>query len=224
VEPNNDEAMKWYLQSAENNYSAAQVNVGLSYVRKHDNAETKYEKNQDQAEALKWFRKAAEQNDYLGQGLLASFYEHGWGVTPDVVEADKWFLLSQDNFVRLMGKTTSRYESELVSKIPSNQGELERMMSPSQITEAKHRAGIFCNEFGVDLYKISRFSEAIAAFTQAIGFQPDDAVIYCNRGYANLWIVNFNGAEADFTKALELNPNFAHAQIGLGLARNHRSQ
>src|SRR6266446_3364491 len=45
----------------------------------------------DQAEAVKWYRKAAEQNDADAQYNLGVCYEHGEGVTKDPVEAVKWF-------------------------------------------------------------------------------------------------------------------------------------
>ena len=54
-----------------------------------------YEKGQgvtkDYAEALKWFRKAAEQGHANGQNNLGFMYEMGYGVTKDYAEALKWF-------------------------------------------------------------------------------------------------------------------------------------
>src|SRR5437773_414304 len=45
----------------------------------------------DEVEAVKWFRKAAEQNLAQAQFNLGAFYECGHGVAKDEVEAVKWF-------------------------------------------------------------------------------------------------------------------------------------
>src|SRR5947209_8753494 len=45
----------------------------------------------DQVEAVKWYRKAAEQNYARGQNSLGACYEEGAGVAKDQVEAIKWF-------------------------------------------------------------------------------------------------------------------------------------
>jgi TPR repeat protein len=45
----------------------------------------------DEAEAVRWFRKAAEENHALAQFNLAVCYENGQGVAKDEVEAVKWY-------------------------------------------------------------------------------------------------------------------------------------
>ena len=42
-------------------------------------------------EAVKWFRKAAEQNYAEAQYILGVCYEQGEGVAKDQVEAVKWY-------------------------------------------------------------------------------------------------------------------------------------
>jgi hypothetical protein len=44
----------------------------------------------DDVEAVKWFRKAAEQNDAIAQCDLGICYYNGQGVAKDEVEAMKW--------------------------------------------------------------------------------------------------------------------------------------
>ena len=46
---------------------------------------------EDEAEAVKWFRKAAEQNYADAQCILGVGYTFGQGVAKDDVEAVKWF-------------------------------------------------------------------------------------------------------------------------------------
>jgi TPR repeat protein len=45
----------------------------------------------DDAEAVKWYRKAAEQNDGMAQNNLGACYASGEGVAKDYVEAVKWY-------------------------------------------------------------------------------------------------------------------------------------
>ena len=59
------EAVKWYHKAAEQNYAAAQFNLGLCYVIGQGVVK-------DEAEAVKWYRKAAEQNNPLAQYTLGN--------------------------------------------------------------------------------------------------------------------------------------------------------
>jgi len=45
----------------------------------------------DLTEAVKWYRKAAEQGYAPAQVNLGRMYEYGWGIAQDHVEAMKWF-------------------------------------------------------------------------------------------------------------------------------------
>ncbi|MCX6924472.1 MAG: hypothetical protein NT154_14840 [Verrucomicrobia bacterium] len=64
--------------------AAAQVNLGRMYANGRGGAK-------DAAEALKWYRKAAEQNSAEGQCCLGWMYEYGHGVAKDEAEALKWY-------------------------------------------------------------------------------------------------------------------------------------
>ena len=57
------EAAKWYRKAAEQNFAAAQYNLGICYAKGEGVAK-------DQVEAVKWYRKAAEQN--LRRGSIQS--------------------------------------------------------------------------------------------------------------------------------------------------------
>lgn len=58
--------------------------------------------------------------------------------------------------------------------------------------------------------------QAIAAYTQAIGLRPDDAMTYNNRGIAYADQKQYELALADYTKAIELNPGYAEAYYNRG--------
>jgi uncharacterized protein len=51
---------------------------------------------QDYGEAVKWFRKAADQGNPFAQIKLAEMYSDGRGVPQDYGEAVKWFRKAAD--------------------------------------------------------------------------------------------------------------------------------
>ena len=53
-------------------------------------------KTQDYAEAVKWYRKAAELGVAYAQLSLGMCYQYGWGVTQDYAEAVKWYRKAAD--------------------------------------------------------------------------------------------------------------------------------
>src|SRR5260370_37955094 len=68
---------------AEAGDAESEVELGLRYLDGKD-----VPKNQ--VEAVKWFRKAAEQNFAAAQNKLGVCYGNGEGVAKDQVEAGKW--------------------------------------------------------------------------------------------------------------------------------------
>ena len=59
-------------------------------------ADVRYNKAKDYAEALKWFHKAADQENAKAQVLLGVMYYHGQGVGKDYAESLKWFHKAAD--------------------------------------------------------------------------------------------------------------------------------
>ena len=53
-----------------------------------------YGVSKDYSEAVKWYRKAAEQGDAEAQNNLGQMYRNGYGVSKDYSEAVKWFRKS----------------------------------------------------------------------------------------------------------------------------------
>ena len=51
---------------------------------------------EDDVEAVKWYRLAADQGDANAQGLLGLMYANGNGVPEDYIEAVKWYRLAAD--------------------------------------------------------------------------------------------------------------------------------
>lgn len=71
-------------QQAAGQNPAGQEHVGTMYQTGRGTAK-------DEAEAVKWFRQAAEQGHAVGQADLALMYVNGQGTAKDVAEALKWF-------------------------------------------------------------------------------------------------------------------------------------
>ena len=81
-------------------------------------------------EAVKWFRKAAEQDLALAQVHLGRMYYNGRGVSQDLVRAHMWFNLNASSLPVGPNQYQSVKNRDLVAKI----------MTPGQIAEAQRLA------------------------------------------------------------------------------------
>ncbi len=86
-----DRRKKEQPSTSQSSMTASQMyELGFDY-RKGRNGKTK-----DDAEAVKWFRKAADQGHSNGQAQLGFMYQYGYGVTKDYAEAVKWYYKSAE--------------------------------------------------------------------------------------------------------------------------------
>ena len=118
----------------------------------------------DQVEAVKWYRKAAEQNHAKAQYNLGVCYAHGEGVAKDQVEAAKWYRkAAEQNFAPAQfNLNVCYYNGEGVAKdwveaykwllLVARQGDedakksvtvLESKLTPEQIADGTTRARDF---------------------------------------------------------------------------------
>ena len=81
----NDDAFEWMMRAADGGHSAAQNNIGLSYL--HGLGAEK-----DDNKAFDWFEKSAKQGLAYAQSELAMLYYEGRGVDKDVQLAQDWWL------------------------------------------------------------------------------------------------------------------------------------
>jgi TPR repeat protein len=79
---------------------------------------------EDDVEAVKWFRKSAEQGDASAQYFLGLMYAKGEGVPKDLVEAHVWF-----NLVGAKGEEYSANSKEA-------RAEIEMKLTKFQIAKA----------------------------------------------------------------------------------------
>ena len=108
------------LQNCYSQDATSQYNLGLTYFNGQG-------VEQDYKEAVKLFRKAAEQGNASAQCRLGAMYGIGIGVTEDYIEAYKWFLLAGMN-----GRDVTEVKEWLRSR-----------MSHGQIAEAQRLAKAF---------------------------------------------------------------------------------
>ena len=105
-------------QTAEQGDAETQNKLGLMYDLGRGVPE-------DEAEAVKWFRKAAEQGHSKSQCSLGVMYQYGRGVSQSDIEAYAWFSVS----------TTNGYEDaeQFLSEVKAE-------LTPEQLGTAEERA------------------------------------------------------------------------------------
>ena len=89
--PSNSVAFRETKARAEKGEAAAQTKLGQMY-------EYGYDVPQDQAEAVKWYRKAVERGDGGAQWALGGMYALGEGVDKDQAEAVKWYREAAEQY------------------------------------------------------------------------------------------------------------------------------
>lgn len=114
----------------------------------------------DYAEALRWARKAADQNYNLAQYLVAGFYSEGWGVEKNDAEAFKWFLKAAYNGLDMAQESVARYyylgvsvepnpveayawlnlAAKTSKKATEHRDNMEEWMTKAQVAEAQQRS------------------------------------------------------------------------------------
>jgi TPR repeat protein len=138
VPKDSDEAMQWFLKSAEQGYVPAQRMYGLASVSvnpavgerwmlragEQGDAEAQfclgwaYEEDWfgtiDSQEALKWYRKAAEGGHPDAQVELGRRYEEGEGVEKNYALAAKWYRKAAEHVPNLGGAGQGSYRLGLL--------------------------------------------------------------------------------------------------------------
>ena len=84
----------------------------------------------DIAEALVWYRRAAEQGDVNAEIALGMAYAEGIGVVQDNIEADKWYDIA----------ASQAKSADELADIATHHNKLAHTMTSSQIAEAQKLA------------------------------------------------------------------------------------
>jgi hypothetical protein len=87
---------------------------------------------QDNAEAVKWYRQAAQQGNAPAEYNLGLWYAQGQDSPPDYLRAYMWFNLAASRFP----------ESDVLDRdaAVNNRDVVARKMPPDQLAEAQKRA------------------------------------------------------------------------------------
>ena len=123
---------------------------------------------QDYAEAAKWYRKAAEQDQTDAQNNLGVSYAFGTGVVKDYVEGYKWLNLA----------ASKGYE-----KSKELMAVLENKMTPEQIAEAQRQSAAFVPQNEIPGSNFNSISPVAADSPIATGtgfFITDDGYLISN--------------------------------------------
>ena len=90
----------------------------------------------DESEAVKWFRKAAEQDVAAAQFNLALKYFHGKGVPKDYTESYKWLLLCSAQNYEKAKKTVPALERDMTREQMAEGQKLAREFKPLSNSQA----------------------------------------------------------------------------------------
>ena len=104
VRQDEGEAVRWFRRAADQGHADAQYAIGLIYDPDSAEADAQaFEQGdqvtfdqfttvvQDEGEAARWFRRAADQGHTEAQFALFGMYSEGRGVAQDKGEAARWF-------------------------------------------------------------------------------------------------------------------------------------
>ena len=126
----------------------------------------------DEAEAMKWYRKAADQGSAWAQRHIGDMYAKGLGVSPDDAEAQKWYRKSDDT---LKGGSPARNiyaPSPIANHLPP------RGVIPDQVTAQQVAEAILMPIYGED--KIRHEEPFVASLANDVwtvkGSLPKNAV------------------------------------------------
>ena len=113
-------------EAAEQGHAWAQFNLGVMYANGEGIPE-------DDAEAVRWYRKAAEQGDASAQLNLGVMYAKGEGVSGDRVQAYAWFSIAA-----AQGEELAQENKEIIAGI----------MSSTEIAEAQKLSRKYWEAYG----------------------------------------------------------------------------
>lgn len=115
-------SLKELKKEAKKGDKVAQLEVGYFYFKGSKEVQRNY------AQALKWFKMAADQGYDQGQYYLGVLYEGGYGVEKDPIEAFKWYHLSN---------------AQLNERAKDGLDRLKETLTAEQILQGKERASKF---------------------------------------------------------------------------------
>lgn len=218
---NNEEAIKWYLKVV--NLEKPDLRPEM-VIAAYNNLGALYDNKKDYAEALKWFRKAAERNSPDAQYNLGNMFGQGNGVTKDEIEAAKWYHRAAEQ-----GHAGAQYnlgciyrdgegvkqdfaESNKWFLKAANQGHAEAQNNMG-LSYLRGRGG-----YAQDYQKAMEWFQKAAANGDANAMNNIGVSYMGGKGVTR----DLDKAEEWFNKALKVDPNDEVAKENLEKARDRR--
>ena len=130
---NDEAALRILLPLAQQGNAQAQFRVGELYY---------LFKKQD-IEALKWFQQAANKGSRGAMYYLGNMYNNGGAVRQNIVEAEKWYILSASQSGAL-----PKGEMDALRMASDNRDALARKLTASQIATAQQMARDWSKQHG----------------------------------------------------------------------------
>ena len=115
---------------AKSGFAVAQFSLGVMYYPIGDPSFDATKGNP--AEALVWYRRAAEQGNVNAEIALGMAYAEGIGVVQDNIEADKWYNIA----------ASQAKSADELADIATHHNKLAHTMTASQIAEAQKLARV----------------------------------------------------------------------------------
>ena len=98
-----------------------------------------------------------------------------------------------------------------------DQQENDRALDYLSIGRKKYPTNEYLLNSEINLYiKLNKLSDLIVKFTEAIELDPENSMLYFNRGTIYDQEKDTENAEKDYMKAIELNPSYFEANYNLG--------
>nr|QIQ10817.1 hypothetical protein GLBDPPGF_00023 [uncultured bacterium] len=177
------QALTWYRKAADKGDMRAQSALASLY---HTGGSMWVQARMpiDFGQALVWYRRAADQGDDTAMWGLGAMYVAAQGVSRDFVEGHKWMSLS-------IPRSRLLDTSPLMSALE----QLEKVMTPRQIAEAKERARVWEEAVA----KQSRTSDCTALYgTYDMRLKLSAGKASCGPAFGSQWTLSGNANCSNF--------------------------
>ena len=220
-----DQAVKWFTCAAEQGDAEAQYQLGRLYQDGDDEPGVRFLRRilhnkgmpEDEAHAVKWYTRAAEQGHAKAQDALGLMFRTGVGVSEDRAQAVKWTVRAAEQ-----GYANAQYHLGRMyhggNGVPKDDA-----LALQWFTRAAERGHAFARWKLGDMYadggdkpEDDTDAQALQSFTRAAEKGNADAQYMLGCMYANGWSVSEDGTRAAQWYTAAAEQGHAKAQCRLG--------
>ncbi|MCB6144889.1 sel1 repeat family protein [Providencia rettgeri] len=170
-----DQALHWYLLSANQGFTKAQINLGLMY-QQGIGVEL------DEKQMLHWMKIAAESGDPIGQMNMAEYTLYGINdlLEKNPEEAERWLKKAAEQHFQPAMLTLAYWyeEGKAITKDPQKAQKIYLALAEENHPQALYLLGY---QAAVGMYDKVNYPLAFQYFTRAaeLGFSPPKTVYVC---------------------------------------------